>query len=217
MTSDKGLVPIELIQSRIIVLRDEKVMIDRDIADLYGVSTKALNQAVTRNMKRFPPDFMFRVTKTEKDQLVTNCDRFGPLKHSSAMPRAFTEQGIAMLSSVLNVDRAIVVNIAIMRAFVQLRKISFSQKQLAQRLYEIELRLENHDESIEAIFEAIRQLMAPQRNASRVPNQKADHRALVIIRRLRVPVPGGGFVWRGWGNRLQVVQLCQHRSAGGKA
>jgi hypothetical protein len=136
-------------------------MIDRDIADLYGVSTKVLNQAVTRNMKRFPPDFMFRVTKMEKEQLVTNCDRFGPLKHSSAMPRAFMEQGIAMLSSVLNVDRAISVNIAIMRAFVQLRKISSSQKQLVQRLYEIELRLENHDESIKAIFEAIRQLMTP--------------------------------------------------------
>jgi len=161
MTADKGLVPIELIQNRIIVLRDEKVMIDRDIAELYGVSTKALNQAVTRNMKRFPPDFMFRVTRTEKEQLVTNCDRFGPLKHSSAMPRAFTEQGIAMLSSILNVDRAIDVNIAIMRAFVQLRKVSSSQKQLAQRLYEIEVRLENHDENIEAIFEAIRQLMTP--------------------------------------------------------
>ena len=161
MTADKDLVPIELIKSKIVVLRHEKVMIDRDIAELYGVLTKALNQAVTRNRKRFPPDFMFRVTKAEKGELVTNCDRFRPLKHSSAMPRAFTEQGVAMLSSVLNTDRAVDVNIVIMRAFVQLRKISSSQKQLAQKLHEIEARLGDHDESIEAIFEAIQQLMTP--------------------------------------------------------
>ena len=161
MTTDKGLVPIELIQSKIIVLRDEKVMIDRDLAELYGVSTKALNQAVTRNRKRFPSDFMFRVTKEEKVELVTNCDRFRALKHSSVMPRAFTEQGVAMLSSVLNANRAIEVNIAIMRAFVELRKISFSQKLLAHKLHEIEAQLKDHDESIDAIFEAIRQLMTP--------------------------------------------------------
>ncbi len=104
---------------------------------------------------------MFRVTKVEKDELVTNCDRFRPLKHSTVMPRAFVEQGVAMLSSVLNSDRAIDVNIAIMRAFVQLRKISSSHKQLAQKLREIEARLEDHDESIDAIFEAIQQLMRP--------------------------------------------------------
>ena len=104
---------------------------------------------------------MFRVTKAEKDELVTNCDRFRPLKHSTVMPRAFVEQGVAMLSSVLNSDRAIEVNIAIMRAFVELRKISSSHKQLAQKLREIEVRLEDHDESIDAIFEAIQQLMRP--------------------------------------------------------
>jgi len=136
-------------------------MIDRDLAELYGVSTKALNQAVTRNIKRFPPDFMFRATKDEKDELVTNCDRFRSLKHSSVMPRAFTEQGVAMLSSVLNTDRAIEVNIVIMRAFVQLRKISYSKKQLARKLLEIEDRLGDHDEKIEIIFEVILQLMSP--------------------------------------------------------
>ena len=161
MTIDKDLMPTELIQSKIIVIRGEKVMIDRDLAQLYGVSTKALNQAVTRNRKRFPSDFMFRVTKAEKDELVTNCDRFRPLKHSTVMPRAFVEQGVAMLSSVLNSDRAIEVNIAIMRAFLELRKISSSHKQLAQKLREIESRLEDHDESIDAIFEAIQQLMRP--------------------------------------------------------
>jgi len=99
--------PIESIIRKIIFLHNEKILLDRDLAELYGVSTKALNQAVTRNRRRFPPDFMFRVTKAEKDELVTNCDRFRSLKHSSAMPRAFTEQGVAMLSSVLNSDRAI--------------------------------------------------------------------------------------------------------------
>ena len=153
--------PIESIIRKIIFLHNEKILLDRDLAELYGVSTKALNQAVTRNRRRFPPDFMFRVTKAEKDELVTNCDRFRSLKHSSAMPRAFTEQGVAMLSSVLNSDRAIEVNIAIMRAFVQLRKITSSQKQLARKLQEIEARLEDHDESIGAIFEAIQQLMTP--------------------------------------------------------
>jgi hypothetical protein len=161
MGIDKSLVPIELIQGKIIVIREEKVIIDRDLAQLYGVSTKALNQAVTRNRNRFPPDFMFRVTKAEKDELVTICDRFRPLKHSSIMPRAFTEQGIAMLSSVLKSNRAIEVNIAIMRAFVQLRKLSFSHKQLAHKLQEIETRVEDHNQQIQAIFEAIRQLMIP--------------------------------------------------------
>jgi len=160
MMDGSELVPIELIQSKIMVIRGEKVMIDRDLAQLYSVSTKALNQAVTRNRKRFPPDFMFRVIKEEKDELVTNCDRFRPLKHSSFMPRAFTEQGVAMLSSVLNTDLAIEVNIAIMRAFVQLRKITSSQTQLARKLQEIEPRLEDHDGHIQAVFEAIRQLMA---------------------------------------------------------
>ena len=162
MTEDQTqLLPIEVIQNKIMVIRNEKVMIDRDLAQLYGVSTKVLNQAVSRNRKRFPSDFMFRVNKKEKEELVTNCDRLRSLKHSTVMPRVFTEQGVAMLSTVLNSNRAIEVNIAIMRAFVQLRKISSSQKQLAKKLQEIETRLKDHDESIETIFEAIRQMLAP--------------------------------------------------------
>jgi hypothetical protein len=150
MKEESKLMSIEIIRNKIIVIRGEKVMVDRDLAALYGVSTKALNQAVTRNIKRFPADFMFRTTKDERDELVTNCDRFRSLKHSSIMPRAFTEQGVAMLSSVLNTNRAVEVNIMIMRAFV-----------LARRLLEIEERLGDHDEKIEIIFEAILQLMEP--------------------------------------------------------
>ena len=117
------LIPVENITSKILFLRNEKVLLDLDLAKLYGVPTKALNQAVKRNARRFPPDFMFRLTKKEKDKLVTNCDRFRTLKHASAAPSAFTEQGVAMLSSALSSHRAIEVNIAIMRAFVHLRKM----------------------------------------------------------------------------------------------
>ena len=102
MHSERGLVPVERIEQAIVLLRGQKVIIDADLAVLYGVPTKALNQAVKRNEKRFPQDFMFRLTKEEKDKLVTNCDRFTPLRHSSALPKAFTEQGVAMLSSVLS-------------------------------------------------------------------------------------------------------------------
>jgi len=160
MTADKGLVPIELIQSKIVVLRDEKVMIDRDLAELYSVETKQLKRAVRRNIDRFPADFMFELTREEYNSLRSH---FGTSSWGGTryLPMAFTEQGVAMLSSVLNSKRAIEVNIAIMRAFVQLRKITSSQKQLARKLQEIEARLEDHDESIGAIFEAIQQLMIP--------------------------------------------------------
>ena len=153
------LIPVETIANKILFLRNEKVLLDRDLAELYGVSTKALNQAVKRNARRFPPDFMFRLTKKEKDKLVTNCDRFQPLKHSSVSPRAFTEQGVAMLSSVLNSQRAIDVNIAIMRAFVHMRKMIASHTELAKKLKELEHHIKDHDEKIQAIFEAIQQLI----------------------------------------------------------
>ena len=97
-TNENLMVPKERIERIIFVIRGQKVILDRDLADLYGVATKALNQAVKRNERRFPPDFMFRLTKEEKRELVTNCDRFQILKHSSALPSAFTEQGVAMLS-----------------------------------------------------------------------------------------------------------------------
>jgi hypothetical protein len=128
-----SIISVDVVMSRIFFVRGEKVLIDRDLAELYGVSTKALNQAAKRNQRRFPPDFMFRLTQIERNELVTNCDRFKSLKHSSASPSAFTEQGVAMLSSVLNSDRAIEVNIAIMRAFVRLRKLVASNASLERR------------------------------------------------------------------------------------
>jgi len=161
MGDKKALVPTEVIVTKILFLRGEKVLLDRDLAELYGVETRVLNQAVKRNERRFPPDFMFRLTEEEKHELVTNCDRFKKLKHSTVLPHAFSEQGVAMLSSVLNSDRAIEVNIAIMRAFVQLRKMIASNKKLARKLKELEARVGEHDEQIQVIFEAIHQLMSP--------------------------------------------------------
>ena len=153
---------IDDIRSRIYIIRGVQVMLDRDLAELYDVSTKALNQAVKRNIQRFPEDFRFQITDGEKNELVTNCDRFKRLKHSSTLPYAFTEQGVAMLSSVLNSDRAIEVNIAIMRAFVKLRQILATHKDLARKLSELEDHLKDHDEQIQVIFEAIKQLMVPE-------------------------------------------------------
>ena len=128
------------------------------MATLYDVQTKVLNQAVKRNAKRFPQDFMFALTPQEKTELVTICDRFKKLKHSSVMPRAFTEQGVAMLSTVLNSDRAIEVNIEIMRAFVRLRQMLLTHTELAKKLEELERK---YDSQFKVVFEAIRQLMIP--------------------------------------------------------
>ena len=154
-------VPQEIIEQKIYLIKGQRVMIDVDLARLYEVSTKALNQAVKRNISRFPDDFMFRLNKDEKNKLVTICDRFERLKYSTVNPNVFTEQGVAMLSTVLNSERAIQVNIAIMRAFVKLRQIISTNKELALKLKQLERKIEKHDTEIHAIFEAIRQLMAP--------------------------------------------------------
>ena len=156
---EKGImIPIERIEQAILLIRGQKVMLDADLAVLYEVPTKALNQAVKRNERRFPPDFMFRLTKKEKGELVTNCDRFERLKHSSALPRAFTEQGVSMLSSVLKSDRAIDVNVEIMRAFVRLRQLMATHTDLARKLTALE---QKYDEQFKVVFDAIRALMTP--------------------------------------------------------
>jgi hypothetical protein len=162
MGDKKALVPTEVIVTKILFLRGEKVLLDRDLAELYAVETRALKQAVRRNIKRFPEDFMFELTKEELEDwrsqfVISKSDKMG-LRYR---PMAFTEQGVAMLSSVLNSDRAIEVNIAIMRAFVQLRKMIASNEELARKLEELEHKIEKHDEDIGLIFEAIRQLMTP--------------------------------------------------------
>lgn len=133
-------------------------MIDYDLASLYQVTTKALIQAVRRNPGRFPRDFVFQLTGREKLGLVTNCDRLSVLKHSSRPPYAFTEQGVAMLSSVLRSERAVLVNVEIMRVFVRLRELLATHKDLARKLGELE---KKYDAKFRVVFDAIRKLMTP--------------------------------------------------------
>lgn len=155
----KEILPVERIEQRIFLIRGHKVMLDRDLADLYGVKTKVLNQAVKRNMRRFPSDFMFQLTEQEKHELVTNCDHLKELKHSYQLPYAFTEQGVSMLSSVLNSEQAIQVNIAIMRTFSRLRRILASHKELARRVGELERGYSKHEIEITTVFKVLRKLM----------------------------------------------------------
>jgi hypothetical protein len=159
-------VRVDGITGAILVQRGHRVLLDETLAELYGVETKVLIQAVKRNLGRFPPDFMFQLTASEwaglRSQIVTSTVRRGGRRYP---PYAFTEQGVAMLSSVLKSARAIAVNIQIMRAFVRMREMLTTNKELAQKLDQLEARLEkklaSHDEAIAAILSAIRELMNP--------------------------------------------------------
>jgi hypothetical protein len=154
------LIPMERIESKIFVIRGQRVMIDRELAELYGVPTKALNQAVRRNKKRFPPDFAFQLNTKEKNELVTNCDHLIGLKYSYQQPLAFTEQGVAMLSSVLHSDKAIEVNVLIMRAFVRLRKVLAANRDLTYLFKELKHKVDRHDNEIGLIIRAIEKMIA---------------------------------------------------------
>lgn len=157
-----ALIPVESIQQRILLVRGHKVIVDATLAELYDVPTKVLLQAIRRNRRRFPADFMFTLTSDEwtalRSQIVTSKPGRGGRRYA---PLVFTEQGVAMLSSVLNSDRAIDVNIAIMRAFVQLRQLLSTHRELAAKLAQLERKLEGHDEAITNLFEAMRQLLSP--------------------------------------------------------
>ncbi len=155
------MIPIEQVERIILLIRCQKVILDSDLAKLYGVSTKRLNEQVRRNRDRFPNDFMFQLTREEKAKVVANCDHLSRLKFSSTFPHAFTEHGAIMAASILNTPRAIEASIFVVRAFVKLRELLATHKELAQKLVDLEQRLEDHDEQIQDIFEAIRQLMAP--------------------------------------------------------
>jgi hypothetical protein len=157
MGKRKTVVPMERIEKAILLIRGHKVMLDADLAVLYGVETKQLKRAVRRNINRFPKDFMFQLNREEFDGVRSH---FGTSSWGGTryMPMAFTEQGVAMLSSVLKSDRAIEVNIAIMRAFVQLRQMLASHKDLARKLAALE---KQYDEQFKIVFEAIHELMIP--------------------------------------------------------
>jgi phage regulator Rha-like protein len=157
-------IPVEYIEKRIFCLRGEKVMIDRHLAEMYGVETRILNQAVKRNIKRFPREFMFQLSKEERDKVITICDHLHPLKFAKTMPFAFTEHGLAMLSSVLNSDRAIQVNIEIIKAFVRLRKLLATHRDLELKIEAME---EKYDEQFRVVFEAIKQLITEEEKPKR--------------------------------------------------
>jgi hypothetical protein len=152
-------IPTELIEQKIYLIRGHKVMLDADLATLYGVTTGNLNLAVRRNPKRFPPDFMFQLSPKETQSLLLQSARAKSRGGRRTPPYAFTEQGVSMLSSVLNSERAIEVNIAIMRAFVRLRAMLATHADLARRLNELE---QKYDEQFRIVFEAIRELMTPE-------------------------------------------------------
>lgn len=144
-----------MIEERIFFIRKQHVMIDRDIAELYGIETKVLNQQVKRNIERFPENFMFRLNENEFHELVTNCDRFRTLKHTTVLPRAFTEQGVSMLSAVLKSKTAIKVSIHIINSFVRMRKFVMDHMQLLHRMEQLEIRQLRNEEDVERILTLI--------------------------------------------------------------
>jgi len=157
--NNKGLLA-EAVATKILLVRGKKVILDRDLAEMYGVETFNLNKAVKRNIDRFPEDFMFQLTREEYENLIFQNGRssWGGRRH---LPYAFTEQGVAMLSSVLKSKRAIWVNIAIMRAFVKLRELLLTHKEIADKVEELEKKYQLHETDIQAIFEVIKKLLEP--------------------------------------------------------
>jgi hypothetical protein len=162
MAKKSAIIQIGQIEQRILLIRGEKVILDSDLAEFYNVPTKRLNEQVKRNKKRFPEDFMFRLTKDEKSEVVANCDHLAKLKYSKALPYAFTEHGAIMAASILNSSRAVEVSVFIVRAFVKLRKIISTHKELANKISQLERKLTDHDDQIIALVHTIKQLMKPE-------------------------------------------------------
>ena len=160
-TKSISIIPTDRIERAILLIRGQKVMLDRDLAELYGVDPRALRQQVKRNPYRFPSDFFFQLSQTETEMLVSQIVTPSRRSFGGSLPYAFTQEGVAMLSSVLHSERAVHVNIAIMRAFVRLREVLASHKDLAVKLEELEKKFESHDETITQIFDAIKALMSP--------------------------------------------------------
>lgn len=158
MTDKQPLITMMNIETKILLIRGQKVMLDADLAELYGVETKRLNEQMRRNIERFPEDFMFRLTAEEKAEVVANCDHLAQLKYSPTLPYAFTEHGALMLGNVLKSARAIEVSLMVVRTFVQLRQMLSTNAELSRKLVAME---KNYDIKFKAIFEAIHQLMAP--------------------------------------------------------
>ncbi len=159
-----ALVPVERVERRILFIRGEKVILDSDLAELYGVTTKRLNEQVRRNRDRFPPDFMFQLTAEEKAEVVANCDHLARLKFSPALPLAFTEHGAIMAANVLSSSKAVAASVMVVRAFVRLRQMLASHADLARKLEALEKR---YDAQFKQVFAAIRALMEPPEDPPR--------------------------------------------------
>lgn len=158
MTKALATRPVELIESAILFIRGERVILDSDLARLYRVSTKRLNEQVKRNRERFPVDFMFKLTSGEKAEVVANCDHLTKLKFSPTLPFVFTEHGAIMAANVLNSKRAVQASVQVVRAFIKLRQMLTSNAELARKLSELERK---YDSQFKVVFDAIRQLMTP--------------------------------------------------------
>jgi hypothetical protein len=156
MKDKYSIIPIERIERAILLIRGQKVMLDTDLAALYGVTTKRLNEQVKRNRDRFPDDFMFQLTEDEKEKVVANCDHLKKLKFSPSLPYAFTEHGAVMLASILNSAVAVEVSIQVVRTFNRLREYVAHHKALAQKLDALE---NKYDARFKVVFDAIRKLM----------------------------------------------------------
>ena len=167
----------EQIAQQILLIRGQRVMLDTDLALLYGVTTKALNQAVRRNQDRFPADFMFQLTIEEKTEVVTNCDHLAKLKFSPTLPYAFSEHGALMLGNILKSGRAVEVSLHIVRTFVKIREMLSSHKELALKLDALERKVGSHDQAITSLLEAIRQLMLQPAKRGRPIGFTADLKA----------------------------------------
>ena len=163
----RDLVPVEHVERRILSIRGHNVIIDADLAELYGVETKVLNQAVRRHKERFPADFVIQLTREEKLKVVTDCDHLSNLRFSPHLPLVFTEHGAIMAANVLNSTRAIEMSVFVVRAFVRLRGMLATHKELARKLDELEYKVGEHDEAIRALVTAIRELMSPSSKARR--------------------------------------------------
>jgi len=155
-------IQVEAIERRILLIHGQKVMLDADVADFYGVQTKRLNEQVKRNRKRFPSDFLFRLTEEERDEVVAKCDHLSRLKYSSTLPYAFTEHGAVMAASVLNSDRAIEISVFVVRAFTRLGRLITVNDDILSRIAAIEGKLVGHDRGILALAAEIRRLLPQQ-------------------------------------------------------
>jgi len=162
MEGGESLIPEEVIVSKIFLIRGQKVMISNDLADLYGVTTKRLNEQVKRNIKRFPPHFMFQLTEQEKDKVVANCDHLQNLKYSPYLPYVFAEHGTVMLANILNSDRAIQVSIRIVEIYIKMRKYILTNKDLLLKMEQLEKRVDHQDENIVLVFNYLKRFIEVQ-------------------------------------------------------